>query len=423
MGAVGTTWPSTPSPPARPHPRAAHRAAPARLRAARVDPPRATRAVEPPWAWWASRHGPRGRPPGARWACVLAGGYRGRAARARHHPVAERSSERLVGRVRRGGDRAAPDQGHPPPVHAGPVPAHAPGRRPDQRHRGAIIYGEDLLAALNQGLIAGAGLDVTDPEPLPAGHPLWTHPRAIVTPHTAGGSPRRGRPGHRHVLRKPPPAPSGPTVAGHPQAQRLLTAQPSALRGGSLAGEQRPACAPPPSDSWRAPHRCARPVAGIATARCWSHRPARPPAPRWGRRCGPRASRVAGRGAGRNRACLPGLLLERRPLDIERQIETERRFLHETDDPGHQALEAGISTDHPGPGESTSSRTRASGSSPSRSRRPLLGGRDQDGAQRALTDGEPDRGARPAGAKRGRSHAEHFRRRRIEASIELKPAP
>jgi phosphoglycerate dehydrogenase-like enzyme len=57
--------------------------------------------------------------------------------------------------------------------------------------RGAIIYGEDLLAALEQGLIGGAGLDVTDPEPLPAGHSLWTHPRVIVTPHTAGGSPRR----------------------------------------------------------------------------------------------------------------------------------------------------------------------------------------------------------------------------------------
>jgi phosphoglycerate dehydrogenase-like enzyme len=57
--------------------------------------------------------------------------------------------------------------------------------------RGAIVFGEDLLAALDEGLIGGAGLDVTDPEPLPAGHRLWTHPRAIVTPHTAGGSPRR----------------------------------------------------------------------------------------------------------------------------------------------------------------------------------------------------------------------------------------
>lgn len=57
--------------------------------------------------------------------------------------------------------------------------------------RGAIIYGEDLLAAIEGGLIWGAGLDVTDPEPLPPNHPFWTHPRVIVTPHTAGGSPRR----------------------------------------------------------------------------------------------------------------------------------------------------------------------------------------------------------------------------------------
>jgi phosphoglycerate dehydrogenase-like enzyme len=57
--------------------------------------------------------------------------------------------------------------------------------------RGAIVFGEDLMAALDSGLIWGAGLDVTDPEPLPAAHRLWNHPRVIVTPHTAGGSPRR----------------------------------------------------------------------------------------------------------------------------------------------------------------------------------------------------------------------------------------
>ena len=59
--------------------------------------------------------------------------------------------------------------------------------------RGAIVYGDDLLVALEQGWLWGAGLDVTDPEPLPPGHPLWTHPRVIVTPHTAGGSPRRAQ--------------------------------------------------------------------------------------------------------------------------------------------------------------------------------------------------------------------------------------
>jgi phosphoglycerate dehydrogenase-like enzyme len=57
--------------------------------------------------------------------------------------------------------------------------------------RGAIVFGDDLLAALDEGLVWGAGLDVTDPEPLPAGHRFWSHPRVIVTPHTAGGSPRR----------------------------------------------------------------------------------------------------------------------------------------------------------------------------------------------------------------------------------------
>src|SRR5205814_7861315 len=57
--------------------------------------------------------------------------------------------------------------------------------------RGPIVRGEDLLAAIDEGLIWGAALDVTDPEPLPAGHPFWTHPRMLVTPHTAGGSPRR----------------------------------------------------------------------------------------------------------------------------------------------------------------------------------------------------------------------------------------
>jgi phosphoglycerate dehydrogenase-like enzyme len=57
--------------------------------------------------------------------------------------------------------------------------------------RGEIVYGADLMAALEQGLIWGVGLDVTDPEPLPREHALWRHPRAVVTPHTAGGSPRR----------------------------------------------------------------------------------------------------------------------------------------------------------------------------------------------------------------------------------------
>lgn len=51
--------------------------------------------------------------------------------------------------------------------------------------RGGLIDTDALVAALHEGRLAGAALDVTDPEPLPDGHPLWTEPRAIITPHTA----------------------------------------------------------------------------------------------------------------------------------------------------------------------------------------------------------------------------------------------
>lgn len=54
--------------------------------------------------------------------------------------------------------------------------------------RGASTVTDDLVAALNEGKIAGAGLDVTDPEPLPQGHALWSAPRVLISPHTAGRS-------------------------------------------------------------------------------------------------------------------------------------------------------------------------------------------------------------------------------------------
>lgn len=52
--------------------------------------------------------------------------------------------------------------------------------------RGDLVVAEDLVAALESGHLAGAALDVTDPEPLPADHPLWDAPGAIVTPHVSG---------------------------------------------------------------------------------------------------------------------------------------------------------------------------------------------------------------------------------------------
>jgi phosphoglycerate dehydrogenase-like enzyme len=51
--------------------------------------------------------------------------------------------------------------------------------------RGASVVTDDLVAALRDGRVAGAGLDVTDPEPLPADHPLWRMPNVIITPHIA----------------------------------------------------------------------------------------------------------------------------------------------------------------------------------------------------------------------------------------------
>jgi phosphoglycerate dehydrogenase-like enzyme len=51
--------------------------------------------------------------------------------------------------------------------------------------RGGLVVTDDLVAALAAGTIAGAALDVTDPEPLPDGHPLWMEPRALITPHSA----------------------------------------------------------------------------------------------------------------------------------------------------------------------------------------------------------------------------------------------
>jgi len=59
--------------------------------------------------------------------------------------------------------------------------------------RGSAVVTQDLVAALHAGRLGGAGLDVTDPEPLEPGHPLWTAPNLIVSPHVAGGD------GYRHL--------------------------------------------------------------------------------------------------------------------------------------------------------------------------------------------------------------------------------
>jgi phosphoglycerate dehydrogenase-like enzyme len=59
--------------------------------------------------------------------------------------------------------------------------------------RGRHVVTDDLVDALRDGAIGGAGLDVTDPEPLPAPHPLWSMPNCIITPHV-GNTPEMAIP-------------------------------------------------------------------------------------------------------------------------------------------------------------------------------------------------------------------------------------
>lgn len=52
--------------------------------------------------------------------------------------------------------------------------------------RGPLVVTDDLVAALQDGQLAGVVMDVTDPEPLPTEHPLWDFPNVMLTPHVAG---------------------------------------------------------------------------------------------------------------------------------------------------------------------------------------------------------------------------------------------
>ncbi len=66
--------------------------------------------------------------------------------------------------------------------------------------RGGLVDQIALLNALDSGRLAGAGLDVTEPEPLPAGHPLLVHPRALVTPHIASSTAAGRRRLYEHAI-------------------------------------------------------------------------------------------------------------------------------------------------------------------------------------------------------------------------------
>lgn len=75
-------------------------------------------------------------------------------------------------------------------VDAAALQAMKPGGILVNIARGAIVDTMALVDALNSGHLAGAGLDVTDPEPPPPDHPLWNCPNLLITPHVSGmGSP------------------------------------------------------------------------------------------------------------------------------------------------------------------------------------------------------------------------------------------
>lgn len=59
--------------------------------------------------------------------------------------------------------------------------------------RGRVVDTDALVAALQSGQLAGACLDVTEPEPLPASHPLWNMPNVVITPHVASRAALTGK--------------------------------------------------------------------------------------------------------------------------------------------------------------------------------------------------------------------------------------
>jgi phosphoglycerate dehydrogenase-like enzyme len=74
-------------------------------------------------------------------------------------------------------------------IGAGQFEAMKPGAVLVNISRGQLVDEGAMVEALREGKLTGAGLDVFEQEPLPAGHPLWTMPGVLITPHTAGFGP------------------------------------------------------------------------------------------------------------------------------------------------------------------------------------------------------------------------------------------
>ncbi len=96
--------------------------------------------------------------------------------------------------------------------------------------RGGSVVTSDLVDALNNKTIAGAGLDVTDPEPLPPGHPLWKAPNLIITPHVSADSDLGGQ-APLQVVRE--------NLKRYAAGDKMLSVVDVARRAYSIAGSTR----------------------------------------------------------------------------------------------------------------------------------------------------------------------------------------
>ena len=128
---------------------------------------------------------------------------RGRGAAGRPDRPGRRHTPRRPARPAAAGRRGHPDRpGHQRDHGASSTPASSAAMKQGALlvnvARGPVVVTDDLVAALAVGRVRAA-LDVTDPEPLPAEHPLWSAPNVLITPHVGGATPAMWPRAHRLV--------------------------------------------------------------------------------------------------------------------------------------------------------------------------------------------------------------------------------
>jgi phosphoglycerate dehydrogenase-like enzyme len=116
--------------------------------------------------------------------------------------------------------------------------------------RGRCVVTQDLVAALQSGQLAGAGLDVVDPEPLPPDSPLWGMPNVLITPHDAIlGTPLSPEMGSDPPRKLPALCRGSAAAQRRRQGKMVLTARVGPAPGADAhplkSRRRKPRCAPP----------------------------------------------------------------------------------------------------------------------------------------------------------------------------------